>query len=92
MDVNAILTNLGQRARSLRRSRKISQAEMARRASLSLRSYQSFETGGNIQLRKLANVLVVLECEADLDRLIRPVPTFSSLDEFERMPASTATP
>ena len=89
MDALALLTSLGQRARDLRKSRKISQAEMAHRASMSLRSYQSFERGASIQVRKLANILMVLECEDDLNRLIRPTPSYTSLDEFERMPAST---
>lgn len=88
MEVREYLEDMGARARALRRARKISQAEMARRAGLSLRSYQAFEAGGNIQLRKLANVLIVLECEQDLNRLIRPSPSFDSLDEFEKLPPS----
>jgi transcriptional regulator with XRE-family HTH domain len=91
MEVAEYLSQLGNRARSLRRLRKMSQAEMARRASLSLRSYQAFESGGSIQLRTLANILVVLECERDLDRLIKPTPSFQSLDEFEKMPPSAIT-
>jgi hypothetical protein len=33
----------------------------------------------------------VLECERDLDRLIKPTPSVQSLDEFEKMPPSAIT-
>ncbi len=85
MRAEVILRNLGDRVQHLRKKAGLSQPEMARRAGMSLRSYQSFEATGNVALRKLANILIVLELEKELASLLSaPKPSFDSLDEFEK--------
>ena len=83
MTTDEILPILAERVKQLRKKWRFSQPEIARRAGMSLRSYQAFEATGNIALKKLANVLVVLEMEGELARfLAAPKPTFKSLDDF----------
>lgn len=90
MTTDEILPILAERVKQLRKKERLSQPEIARRAGMSLRSYQAFEATGNIALKKLANVLVVLEMEGELARfLAAPKPTFKSLDDFEKTSPSS---
>ncbi len=82
MRAEVILRNLGDRVQLLRKKAGLSQPEMA---GMSLRSYQGFEATGNVALKKLANILIVLELENELAGLLSaPKPRFNSLDEFEK--------
>jgi transcriptional regulator with XRE-family HTH domain len=84
MAVSSHLRSLADRVRKEREIQKLTQREMARRAQMSLRSYQDFESTGNIALKKLATVLYVLGRENDLSGLVSAQPSYSSLDEFEK--------
>ncbi len=84
MAVSSHLRSLADRVRKEREIQKLTQREVARRAQMSLRSYQDFESTGNIALKKLAAVLYVLGRENDLSGLVSAQPSYSSLDEFEK--------
>jgi len=84
MAISSHLRSLADRVRREREVQKLTQRETARRAQMSLRSYQDFEATGNIALKKLAAVLYVLGRENDLAGLVASGPTYSSLDEFEK--------
>ena len=90
MMTSEILPILAERVKQLRKKGGLSQPQVASRAGMSLRSYQTFEATGNIALKKLSNVLVVLEMEGELARfLAAPKPNFKTLDDFEKTsPAS----
>jgi len=84
MTISAHLRSLADRVRGEREAQNLTQREVALRAQMSLRSYQDFESTGNIALKKLAAVLYVLGRENDLATLVMARPTYSSLDEFEK--------
>lgn len=84
MAISSYLRSLADRIRGEREDRNLTQREMARRAQMSLRSYQYFESTGNIALKKFAAVLYVLGRENDLAGLVTAQPRYSSLDEFEK--------
>ena len=84
MAISSHLHSLADRVRQEREVQQLTQREVARRAQMSLRSYQDFESTGNIALKKLAAVLYVLGRENDLAGLVTARPTFNSLDEFEK--------
>jgi len=84
MAISSHLRSLADRVRNEREDHKLTQREVARRAQMSLRSYQDFESTGNIALKKLAAVLYVLGRENDLAGLVTAQPRYSSLDEFEK--------
>ena len=60
------LTNaVADRVRKRRRERKLTQAQMAKKAGMSLGSYKRFEQTGEVSFRSLANIAIALECERD---------------------------
>ncbi|MCI8367198.1 MAG: helix-turn-helix transcriptional regulator [Eggerthellaceae bacterium] len=64
------LTNaVADRVRKRRRERKLTQAQMAKKAGMSLGSYKRFEQTGEVSFRSLANIAIALECERDFDEL-----------------------
>ena len=93
MALSAHLRSLADRVREERGGQNLTQREVARRAQMSLRSYQDFESTGNIALKKLAAVLYVLGRENDLVKLVTARPAYASLDEFEKSrPVGTGHP
>ena len=65
------LTNaVADRVRKRRRERKLTQAQMAKKAGMSLGSYKRFEQTGEVSFRSLANIAIALECERDFDELV----------------------
>ncbi len=82
--MDGLLPDLGQRIRSHRLARNLTQREMSERAGLSLRAYQDFEATGKGTLLTLLNVLVVLGKTRDLQNILAETPTYASLDEFVR--------
>ena len=55
------LTNaVADRVRKRRRERKLTQAQMAKKAGMSLGSYKRFEQTGEVSFRSLANIAIAL--------------------------------
>ena len=65
-DVN---TNIAKRMRERRKEKKLSQAELSRRSSVSLGSLKRFEQTGEIALSSLVRIAFALGCEDDFDQL-----------------------
>lgn len=57
------------RVRARRKERKLTQAQMAKKAGASFASYKRFEQTGEIAFRSLCNIAIALGCEQDLDEL-----------------------
>jgi len=55
-----VLEVLAQKVKLLRKERKMSQAELARRSKVSLGSYKRFETTGHISLDSLLRIAFIL--------------------------------
>jgi len=55
-----VLELLAQKVKLLRKERKMSQAELARRSKVSLGSYKRFETTGHISLDSLLRIAFIL--------------------------------
>jgi hypothetical protein len=83
MDIAAQCESLAQRVRQARVSANLTQSEMSARAAMSLPAYKRFETTGKTSLTSFVKILFVLHRQNDLRALLAPVPSVSSLDEFE---------
>lgn len=60
---------LAQRMKKRRKEKKYTQAEMSRRANVSLGSLKRFERTGEISLSSLIKIAFALGCEDDFDHL-----------------------
>lgn len=74
------LQALGERARQLRLSRKLSQQELADRAGLGVATIHRFEKVGNASLENVLRIATALRAEAPLATLFE-LPEYASLDE-----------
>lgn len=71
--MNSFTKRYVERVRELRKARKWSQFEMARRSDIALPTYRKFEYTGTISLDRFIRILRVLGREEDLmDLLTRP--------------------
>ena len=70
-----IQRELGQRIRNLRLSMDITQAELARRAGISLKTVGNLESGKDVSLRVLIEALRVLGVVTRLDLLVPQAET-----------------
>lgn len=77
-----VLEELANRAREVRKSKKLSQEELAEKSGVSFGSIKRFETTGKISLESLLKVAFVLGVLDDFDHLFvkREVP--KSIDEI----------
>ncbi len=57
--------------------------EFAARAGINPRTYSHFEQTGEISLDRLIRALIVLGRAEEIETLVRPSTSFSSLDEME---------
>ena len=64
-----IARDLAARVRRRRKERKLTQAQQAKRAGMSLGSYKRFEQTGQVAFASLLNIAIVLGCEGDFDEL-----------------------
>lgn len=64
-----IAAALAQRVRARRKELKLTQAQMSRKAGMSLGSYKRFEQTHQISLESLIRVSIALSCEGDFDAL-----------------------
>ena len=77
---NEINTELAKRSASLRKRKKLSQSELAKRSGVSFGSVKRFEQTGEISLASLTKIAIALEVETELDTLFSDVP-FDSIEE-----------
>jgi transcriptional regulator with XRE-family HTH domain len=71
---------LGERAKALRLSRNLTQAELAKRAGLGSATVQRFESSGHVSLENALRIAVALGAEEGFRRLFE-LPRYASLDE-----------
>ena len=75
-----INTDIAKRMAGIRRRRKISKKELAKRSGVSLGSLKRFEQTGDISLISLTKLAMALGLENELDGLFMDVP-FDSIEE-----------
>lgn len=80
------ITELGRRITRHRLNQDLSQAELARRAGISLRTIARLESGNPVQLESFLRVLSALGIERALDSVIPDIPD-SPIRQLERGPA-----
>jgi transcriptional regulator with XRE-family HTH domain len=71
---------LGARAKQLRLLRKLSQAELAKRAAVGVATIQRFETTGTAAIENVLRIAAALGAEAAFDKLFE-LPPYASLDD-----------
>lgn len=64
-----IAIEVAARVRARRKERKLTQAQLAKKAGMSLASYKRFEQTGQISFQSLASVAIALDCEDGFDAL-----------------------
>lgn len=79
------LRAIGARARELRLSRELRQAELASRAGVGVATLQRFEKTGSATLANVLRIATALHAEAAFAKLFEP-PPYASLDEALERP------
>jgi transcriptional regulator with XRE-family HTH domain len=82
--IQSKLLALASRFKTERKARKLTIAEFASRAGIHPRTYSHFEQTGEISLERLVRALVVLGRDEEIETLVKPSTSFSSLDEMEQ--------
>ncbi len=77
---NEINNGIAERIVQLRKRKKITQKEIARRSGVSLGSVKRFEQSGEISLQSLTKISIALGVDGELDTLFSEVP-FASIEE-----------
>lgn len=77
---NEINNGIAERIVQLRKRKKITQKEIARRSGVSLGSVKRFEHSGEISLQSLTKIAIALGVDGELDTLFSEVP-FASIEE-----------
>lgn len=77
---NEINIGIAERIVQLRKRKKITQKEIARRSGVSLGSVKRFEQSGEISLQSLTKIAIALGVDGELDTLFSEVP-FASIEE-----------
>ena len=75
------LLEIAEREKALRKKKKLSRKELAERSNVSYGSLKRFEETGNISLRSLVKLAIVLDCSAELDKLFA-MPRPTSIEEI----------
>jgi len=78
---NEINNGIARRVVALRKRKKISQTELAKKSGVSFGSIKRFEQTGEISLSSLTKIAIALNAEDDLDSLFADVE-FSSIEEI----------
>ena len=68
------------REKALRKARRLTQAQLASKAGVSLGSLRRFEQTGQVSLESLVALSFALGCESELDGLFAK-PAYSSIEE-----------
>ena len=77
---NEINNGIAERIVQLRKRKRITQKEIARRSGVSLGSVKRFEQSGEISLQSLTKIAIALGVDGELDTLFSEVP-FASIEE-----------
>ena len=83
-----IQSDIGQRARKCRLDLGLTQAELAQRAGVALRTLKLFEQTGKVSLEHLVKIAFALNAEAEFEALFPPRPP----QRIEDVIASNAKP
>lgn len=75
--------DLVERERALRKAKKITQKDLARRSGVSYASIRRFETTGEISLRSLLDIANALGCLSDFDSLFKEPPIVDLKELFK---------
>ena len=67
----SIMLNMAKRIRTIRRSKKISQIDLAQTSKVSYGSIKRFELTGEISLNSLIKICIALNLADELNRLFR---------------------
>lgn len=73
---------IAERARAIRKRRKMSQERLSEKSGVSLGSVKRFERSGEISLMSLTKIAIALEIEQDMKSLFSDVP-YRSLEEID---------
>jgi transcriptional regulator with XRE-family HTH domain len=76
-----VLLELAQKAKKLRKSKKMSQADLSKRANLSLGSLKRFEQTGQISLESLLKISFILGRLEEFDLLFKR----NEMEEIEKL-------
>ncbi len=76
-----VLLELAQKAKKLRKSKKMSQADLSKRANLSLGSLKRFEQTGQISLESLLKISFILGRLEEFDLLFKR----DEMEEIEKL-------
>ena len=74
------LQALGARAKQLRLLRKLSQAELAKRAAVGVATVHRFEATGSAAIENVLRIAAALGADAAFDKLFE-LPAYASLDD-----------
>lgn len=77
-----VLRELADKTRRLRKERKLTQLELAKRANVSLGSYKRFEHSGQVSLDALLRIAFILGRLEDFDTLFKPAPPLPDVKLF----------
>jgi len=72
--------NLAKRLQKIRKTKKITQSQLAKRSNVSLGSIKRFETTGDISLANLSSICVALGLDNELRNLFT-ARTYKDIDE-----------
>lgn len=78
---NEINKEIAGNVRQLRKRKKITQSELAKKSGVSFASIKRFEQTGEISLQSLTKIAIALNVEHELETLFASVP-FSSIEEI----------
>ena len=78
---NEINKEIAGNVRQLRKRKKITQSELAKKSGVSFASIKRFEQTGEISLQSLTKIAIALNVEDELATLFASVP-FSSIEEI----------
>jgi len=80
---NEINRIVAQNIVNLRKRKKITQKELAKRSGVSYASIRRFESEGEISLLSLSKIAIILDVSDELENLFTEVP-FESIEEMLR--------
>ncbi len=88
-----VILNIRDNFRTKRLQVKLTQEGLAKRSGVTLGSLKRFESSGEVSLKSLLNIALVLECLEELDTLCEKKDTpLSSIDELIKKSKATHIP
>jgi len=77
-----VLLELAEKTRNLRKARKMTQLDLAKRANVSLGSYKRFEHTGQVSLDALLRIAFILGRLEDFESVFKPTPAIPDVKLF----------